>query len=109
MNTNIARSIPILAALLASGLAAAQNTAPAGPAGRRGPPPMAYEACASKTAGTACTFTACRGEVSGTCQTAFPGSVDKPVCLPANRPGPGMARGRRGDGQWSGMGPCRQQ
>ncbi len=51
--------------------------------GRRGPPPAAYEACANKKVGDACTFDCLRGgPVEGTCQIRWD---DRLSCFPKDR------------------------
>jgi hypothetical protein len=55
-----------LTALAASLLTACACAQPAGTQDRH-PPPEALAACKAAAAGTACTFTSPRGEVTGTC------------------------------------------
>lgn len=69
--------------LLISSLAIAQR--PQGP-GRQGPPPEAFDACASARVGDSCQFSGRRGEeLQGSCVSA---PDEKLVCLPDNAPKP---------------------
>ncbi|MBX3192413.1 MAG: hypothetical protein KF819_35810 [Labilithrix sp.] len=61
---------------------------PHGP--RHGPPPIAFEACASKAAGDACTVALPDKTVAGTCASPPAGAPDARVfCLPNDMPPPG--------------------
>lgn len=77
----------------------------AGPGGRR-PPPEALQACASRAAGTACSFNSPHGAVSGTCWAP----EGKPLaCKPqhaggAGGPGAMAGPGGQGGGMSGGMG-----
>ena len=85
---------------MAAGLSLAQSTAPGAdkPGDRRGepgqghrPPAEALAACKGMAAGAACSFTAPRGALSGTCEAP----PDRPLaCRPAH-PGGGDKRGQR--------------
>lgn len=50
--------------------------------GRRGPPSAAYEACAGKKAGDACSFECRRGHVEGKCHLRYDGRLS---CVPRER------------------------
>jgi len=54
----------------------------------QGPPPEAVAACASRTDGASCTFTAPWGDVEGTCHSGPDGSGSL-ACAPNDHHGPG--------------------
>jgi hypothetical protein len=79
---------------LALGALAAPLAAQDGRPPRGGPPPEALAACASRSAGAACSFTGRGGErITGTCFT--PASTLPLACRPAGGPGP-HGRGPQG-------------
>lgn len=68
------------------------------------PPPEAVAACSGKSDGTACSFQAPHGQVTGTCKT-FENHI---ACRPPKPPpgqfgGQGQGQGPQGPGQNSGM------
>ena len=52
---------------------------------RGGPPTEAFEACAAKVEGDACSFSGRRGDVEGSCIVP-PRGEESLVCLPADAP-----------------------
>lgn len=51
---------------------------------RKGPPPVAFEACMSKEINTSCQVTTPKGTLSGTCQKDKKG--DRILCVPEGHP-----------------------
>jgi len=89
------RSLPALTLIAGLGLGlaapapACESEADGRRAGRRGPPPEAYAACADRAQGDACTVTTRRGdELTGECGLRN----DEIFCMPEGGP----PRGRRG-------------
>lgn len=83
----------IVSMVLANAAWAQQAQTP-GADGQRTPPPEALAACKSLTSGQACSFTAPRGSVTGTCQARQGNALS---CRPDNAPPPpgGTASGPR--------------
>ena len=79
--------IALFAALLVAGAAYAESDDDRKPRGeRRGPPPVALEACASSVQGDPCSFAGRDGEtLEGTCEAP----AEKPLaCRPEGAPPP---------------------
>ncbi len=72
----------LVTTILISTIANAQQTGQ-----RHGPPPEAFEVCASQTEGAACSFSGKRGDVNGTC-LANPRNPNVLSCAPERRRGP---------------------
>ena len=75
----------VVSSLLAIIATVALSTASAadrqGPPGGGKPPIEAFEACANKSSGDSCTFSASRGDATGTCVTP-PREDNELVCAP---------------------------
>lgn len=81
------RTTTITMALLFGGAMASANVAAESDekkGKRRGPPPIAFEACAEFSEGASCAFEGRRGEVEGTC--IIPPGKETLVCAPEGGP-----------------------